>query len=605
MNNLNYANIQEELSKADMNELPVYKIAVLRNIMVEPIEPYIRYLLYKIGFSAKIIYSGYDQIVQEALSQQGVLGDKPDLILVFTYLETMSHCLACGFQALSEKAINEEQARIQDEISATMQGLRSQTEAPVLWHSFETPVNRAFGVMDTQKDNGQSAVIKSLNEFTRSLFSDDNNAFLVDMDLLKERVGAKAFYDPRYWHLSKAPYSREALEAIASEQGKFIRNFVGKTKKCLVLDCDNTLWGGIVGEDGIPSLKLGKSYPGSAYWEFQQEIVNLYHQGVILAICSKNNEEDVWRVFNEHPDMLLKEEQIAAFRIDWSDKATNVRELSGELNIGLDSMVFVDDSPFEISLVESELPQVETILLPQGKSAEYRNLLASCGLFDSLTLSSEDKSRGAMYRAETLRKKSKAKTPNLKEYYLTLEMEVVIEPANDFTIPRIAQLTQKTNQFNLTTRRYTELEIRTFAQSEEHDLICLKLSDRFGDSGITGVCLIRYDSLEAEFDLFLLSCRVLGRGVEEALLAGALELIRARGQAVAKGVYIPTQKNKQTEPFYETHGATRDSSENTVFVFDLEKTTKKAPDYFKKIQFDYLRDTLNERQGIQDCKPGV
>jgi len=605
MNNLNYAKIQEELSKADMNELPVFKIAVLRNIMVEPIEPYIRYLLYKIGFSAQIIYSGYDQIVQEALALQGVLSDKPDLILVFNYLETMSHSLACGFQALSEKTIIEEQARIQEEISATMQGLRSQTEAPVLWHSFETPVNRAFGVLDIQKDNGQSAVIRSLNEFTRSLFSDDNNVFLVDMDLLKERVGAKAFHDPRYWHLSKAPYSREALEAIASEQARFIRNFVGKTKKCLVLDCDNTLWGGIVGEDGIPSLKLGKIYPGSAYWEFQQEIVNLYHQGVILAICSKNNEEDVWRVFNEHPDMLLKEEHIAAYRIDWRDKATNVRELSGELNIGLDSMVFVDDSPFEISLVESELPQVETILLPQGKSAEYKNLLASCGLFDTLTLSSEDKSRGAMYRAEILRKKSKAKTPNLQEYYLTLEMEVVIEPADDFTIPRIAQLTQKTNQFNLTTRRYTELEIRTFAQSKEHDLICLKLSDRFGDSGITGVCLIRYDSLEAEFDLFLLSCRVLGRGVEEALLAGALELIRARGQAVAKGVYIPTQKNKQTETFYETHGATRDSSEDTVFVFDLEKTTNKAPDYFKKIQFDYLRDTLNERQGIQDCKPGV
>ena len=303
---LSLSEIQEYLSRSDLSKFPEFQVSVLRNIMLEPIEPYLRYMAYQIGLNAQVKFGGYDNVFQDAVGgKDDLLSKNTDCILVFTKLDTLSSGLARNFTALSASEIQAEIDRIKDYITNVLSGIRKQTAALVLWHGFELPVYPAFGILESQKSNGQLATINNLNEFLKSKLNDDKNAYFVDLNLSLVRLGANRFYDSRYWHIGRAPFTREALLDIASEEFKFIRALKGKNKKCLALDCDNVLWGGIVGEDGLSGIKLGKTYPGSAYYEFQQEVLNLHNRGVILALCSRNNEEDVWEVFKKHPDMLI------------------------------------------------------------------------------------------------------------------------------------------------------------------------------------------------------------------------------------------------------------------------------------------------------------
>lgn len=587
--NLSYTEIQDFLNKTDLSGLPKLRMVILRNIMLEPIEPYLKYLAYLIGFQTEIVFGEYDTIVQETIGEQGKLfAEQTDCVLVFYNLENLSWDLSRNFCSLSADQIKSEQNRIGETIENVINGIRGKTDAMVLWQAFEMPIYPSYGIYDTQTSQGQLSVIAGLNSILRKKLSDAQNAYLVDLNLCIARIGADNFYDSRYWHIGRAPYSRVALAEIAEENYKFIRALKGKNKKCLVLDCDNTLWGGIIGEDGLSGIKLDTNYPGSAYYELQQEIVSLYNRGIIIALCSKNNEDDVWDVFRNHPDMLLKEKHIAAAQINWHDKAMNIKQIAKDLNIGLDSMVFMDDSEFEVNLVRELIPEVEVILLPKNKAVNYRDILASCGLFDNLTVSDEDKKRGAMYKSESNRKKAKVAYSNIEDYYAYLEMEIEVSFADEFSIPRIAQLTQKTNQFNLTTRRYSEADIEKLHNSRKSDVIYLKLSDKFGDSGIVGVVILKYEYNIAIIDTFLLSCRVLGRGVEDVFVCQSLKLARKRGTEKVVGEYYSTKKNMQVEKFYSAHGfleiPSNDHPADRIFEFDLKNDIKKEHDYFKLIK---------------------
>ena len=585
---LSYAEILNVLSQSPLEEFPSLNISVLRNIMLEPIEPYVRYLAYQLGFNAKITFGKYDNIIQEAVGGNNkLLHEETDCILIFMKLDTFSWDLSRNFAALSNEKIKLESNRVKEYIDNVLSGIRKKTNAMILWHGFELPPYPALGILDSQNSNGQHALINHLNEYLRDRLRDQRNAYFVDLNLCVARLGANRFYDPRYWHIGRAPFSREALHEIALEDFRYIRPLKGKNKKCLALDCDNTLWGGIIGEDGLAGIKLGKTYPGSAYYEFQQEILNLYNRGIILALCSKNNADDVWEVFRKHPDMVLKEEHIATAQISWGDKASSLRQIALDLNIGLDSIVFMDDSEFEVNLILQVLPEVEVIHLPQNKAVEYRDILASCGLFDSLTLSEEDKMRGAMYKAEATRKKLQSEVTDMETYYKTLEMELEIRFPDEFSIPRVAQLTQKTNQFNLTTKRYSESDIKDFINSGESDVIYLRLKDKFGDSGIIGTCILKYKDEKAISDTFLLSCRVLGRGVEEVLLIQALKLAKKRGCKVVIGEYYATSKNAQVEHFYSKQGFDetneKQSEADRYFQYGLDSDLRPEPGFFKNI----------------------
>jgi FkbH-like protein len=592
MQELTYSQIQEKLSQTDLRTLPELKIAILRNIMLEPIEAYLRYGAFELGYRASVKFGEYDNIVQEAIGGGAdLLAEKLDYVLVFDYLETLSRNLSRNFAALTTDEVAAEIERIQAHIDLVIDGLRRQTDATILWHSWELPAHPVLGILDGQIDGGQTASIARLNDYLRRKLRQTPNSYFVDLNALMAQVGEPHWYDLRYWHIGRAPYTRAAMREIARHDLKFMRARLGKSRKCLVLDCDNTLWGGIVGEDGLEGIKLGKTYPGSAFYEFQQEILNLHRRGVIIALCSKNNEADVWEVFRNHPDMLLKEEHIAAAQINWDDKAANLRRLAADLNIGLDSMVYVDDNKFETGLVSREIPEIAVIHLPPNNSVAYASMLAGCGYFDQLTLSSEDVNRGGMYRAEAIRKNLQAQATDLKSYFQSLEMIVDIHLADDFAVPRIAQLTQKTNQFNLTTRRYSEADIARLRNDSAADVLYLKLSDQYGDSGIVGVCIVRYAGGRALFDSFLLSCRVLGRGVEEVFLSRALNLARRRGCDLAVGEYYPTSKNQQVKLFYARQGfheiEAASSGAEKVFHYRLDQAPREEPAYFKSINTDF------------------
>lgn len=585
---LSFAEIHELLNDPSISELPEMRISILRNVILEPIEPYLRYDAYKIGFNATIKFGKYDNIFQETVgNSKELLNNSIDCALVFMTLDALSWDIARNFSGCNPDQIRVEVERIHGIIVNVLTGIRRQTNTMILWHGFEIPISPSYGIWDSQIENGQLGIIRALNEFLRIKLHDIPNAYYIDINSCLSRIGADKFYDLRYWHIGRAPYSKEALREIALEIFKFIRPLKGKNRKCLVLDCDNTLWGGIIGEDGLPGIKLGKTYPGSPYYEFQQEVVNLYNRGIIIALCSKNNEQDVWEVFRKHPDMVLKEEHIATAQINWNDKAANLRQIALDLNIGLDSMVFIDDSEFEINLIREVIPEVKTIHLAKNSSVEYRKILSTCGLFDTLTISEEDKKRGAMYKAETGRKRLQAQITDMESYYKSLEMIVEVCFANEFSIPRIAQQTQKTNQFNLTSRLYSEADIKAFSNDHNADVISIRLKDKFGDEGIVGTCILKHENNKAIIDTFLLSCRVLGRGVEDVFIIQALKLAKKRGCKMVLGEYYATRKNAQVEHFYSGQGFKEldnaTGMANRSFVYNLEAGFKSEPEFFKKI----------------------
>ena len=585
---MSFAEIQRILNRPEVKALPKVRIAVLRNIMVEPLEPYLRYCAMESSLNADIRFGGYDLIVQEAAgASPDLLTGETDAVLVFMRLEGLSWTLARSFASLDAPARESELDRIDQLLASILTGLRQQTNALILFCAFEQPMHPAFGASDAQMPDGQTATIARLNHMLRESLGRHQHAYLLDVNACLARIGSAAFYDQRYWHIGRAPYSRGALRELAAESWKFLRAVKGKQKKCLVLDCDNTLWGGVVGEDGIAGIKLGGAYPGSAYQEFQNEIVNLYHRGVIVALCSKNNEGDVWAVFRQHSDMVLKETHIASAQINWDDKATNLRRIAQDLNIGLDSLVFLDDNEVEIELVRRMVPEVEAVHLPKDRATDYRDILASLGLFDTLTVNEEDRQRGAMYKAEGSRKRLHEQAPDMGSFLASLEMVGEIRHADAMSIPRIAQLTQKTNQFNLTTRRYADADVSALAGCSDAEVISLRLKDKFGDSGLVGVAILTYAQRSAKIDTLLLSCRVLGRMVEDWFIGHLLRWAKDRGAIEVIGEYVATRKNAQVERFYEKQGFVAMSSGqpegSKLFRFDLAAGIPALPAHIKLV----------------------
>jgi len=586
-----YSEIQAFLRAARTEELPGLTISVLRNIVLEPMVPYLRYLAFQMGFNGQVRFGQYDNVYQEAVGGDGELLTRDlDCVMVFLYLEQLSPKLTSQFAGSSEANIRGDVERIRSYIQDVVQGIRRQTDGLVIWHGFEMPLYPGLGVWDGQTESGQSHVIDTLNEFLRDALHAVPNCYYLDMNHCVARVGGTHFYDARHWYTAKAPYSRFAMQEMACEESKFLRPLKGKNKRCIALDCDNTLWGGIVGEDGLLGIQLSKTYPGASYRAFQQEILNLYHRGVILALCSKNNEADVWEVFEKHPDMVLRKDHIATAQINWQDKATNLRRIAGDLNIGLDSVVFIDDDEFEADFVRQALPEVHVMHLPRTRAADNGTILAACGLFDTLVLSAEDRERGAMYQAEATRKKLKEQAADLESYLRSLEMVLEIRFATSFTIPRIAQLTQKTNQFNLTTRRYNEASIRALVEDGAAEVLVVTLDDKLGDLGLVGVCILRYEQETADIDTLLLSCRALGRGVEDVLIRHILMQAKSHGCCMVAGTYIKTNKSAQVESFYLMHGfnevsASRDGNERR-FHYDFRCGIPAGPGHFKEIRSD-------------------
>jgi FkbH-like protein len=350
-----------------------------------------------------------------------------------------------------------------------------------------------------------------------------------------------------------------------------------------VLDLDNTLWGGIIGEDGIEGIKLGNAAPGIEYVDFQRSLLSLYNRGVILAVCSKNNYDDAIKVFQEHPFQILKEEHFAAMRINWQNKASNIAELAKEINIGLDSMVFFDDNPVERAQVSQTHPEVLVVDLPKNPRL-YRETLENLDVFDVLSLTKEDMARGEMYAGKRKRAELETSMDSIEDFLRTLDLKVRIKPVDDFDTPRIVQLIGKTNQFNLTTRRYTDAEIKQFREEDTSVVYSMAVMDKFGDEGVVGVAIVKKKDDDWWVDNMLMSCRVIGRSVETALLAKIVKDARSEGASRIIGEYIPTKKNPPAASVYENHGfrmPAQTENDGTSWILNLESDTVDVPEWIE------------------------
>lgn len=423
-------------------------------------------------------------------------------------------------------------------------------------------------------DNSDFSIEKSIHSFNETLINlaaANPNLRIIDMADFASRFSLKELVDWKYFFSSGIILNPK----LSANFKQWLLNNVEKInhirKKCLVIDLDNTIWGGILGEDGEAGIQSGGNYPGNAFQHFQENLVNLAKSGIILAVCSKNNEDEVLETWKNNPNLILKKEHIAAYRINWNNKADNIRELAKELNIGTDSMVFIDDYPAERELVRTFLPEVETPDFPDQPyllPVFFADILSR--YFQTYGLTKEDVEKTAQYKSNAERETEKLKYGSMQEYLSNLNIEITISKANKFNIGRIAQMTQKTNQFNLTTHRYSEHDINNFIAGNA-GVYCLGVKDKFGDSGISGLAIIVFDeNRNASIDTFLLSCRILGKNIEFAFIDFLLDKLQKKDVPEVFGAFIPTTKNIQAAGFYEQAGFELSDSNDSITKYKLD-----------------------------------
>jgi len=396
--------------------------------------------------------------------------------------------------------------------------------------------------------------------------------FIYDFNEFISKFGENNIFNYKQFFSGDIKISIEYIPKFVNELMRYVYAISGITKKCIVLDLDNTLWGGIIGEEGFDNIKLGDNPVGRSFVEFQKRLLALNKRGIILAINSKNNFDDAIEVIQKHPNMILKEENFACVKINWDDKVVNLQKIAEELNIGIDSIVFFDDDPINQEYVKESLPGVLVVNLPKD-SSQYPQIITEMKEFDVLKITEEDTKRSDMYLGQKKRRELENKVGDFNEFLKQMNIEVNVQKANSFSIPRISQLTLKTNQFNLTTKRYQHEDVLGFSKDENKIVEGVEVSDKFGDNGITGVYIVEKTDSEWIIDTFLLSCRVMGRGVEDIMLGQLIDRAKKENIKKIKGKFIPTAKNKPAEDFYKNFNF---KEEGDFWVFDTEQETKKV-----------------------------
>jgi FkbH-like protein len=532
------------------------RVAIVRSYTCEPLEPVLKVRLLLDGYRPTCWFGGYNQYVQDILdSQSGLHAFEPNLVLVAVRIEEVLPAFIEAFTSQLADAWRADLHAKARELAGLAAKAATSLRAPVVVQN-ATLVRPHFGIYDAQRADGQAALLEEFNRTLSAHAAETPGVYVWNFDAFLRAHGSESLLDAKAWYVSRNPYKPSAYPALTADLFRYVRAALGRVTKCVVVDLDNTLWGGVAGEDGLDGIKLGGNYPGNCYQDFQRALLRLLDRGIVLAINSKNNEADALAIIDQHPDMILRRQHFAATRINWNDKAANLRSLAEELNIGVDSMVFVDDNPAECELVRRELPSCHVVQLP-GKPYLLPATVDALPAIENLRLTAEDRQKNDMYRARATQRAEQASASNLEDFLAGLDLQVTIEPATPFAIPRVAQLTQKTNQWNMTTRRYSDAQIAALAADSHRAALAVSARDRFGDHGIIGVLLLAFEGPECVIDTFLLSCRVIGRGIEDAMLAHAAVLARRHGCDVVVGEFLPTAKNKPAEGFYDRSGMER------------------------------------------------
>jgi FkbH-like protein len=530
------------------------RLALLGSSTLAHLHPAIRVAGLRRGLWISIYENDYGQYWQELTDPASGLHEfKPNAVL----FALDPHHIAAGISAALDRAETERSfEEVRDRIRGCWRLAREAFRCPII-HQLPLPVQPTLlGNNEHRLPGSRQGFIARLNHALRGL-ADEDGVDLLALDARAGIDGLKAWHDPALWHRAKQEISPAAAPMYGELLARLLGAKQGRSAKCLVLDLDNTLWGGVVGDDGLEGLVIGQgSALGEAFVAFQEYARELSRRGVILAVCSKNDEANAIEPFEKHPEMVLKRHDIASFVANWTDKASNLRAIAEELNIGIDSLVFVDDNPFERTLVRRELPMVA---VPEvgDDPATFAQTLADAGYFEGLAVTEEDRARGEQYQGNRQRERLKASASDLESYLGSLEMELIWRRFDKLGLQRTVQLINKTNQFNLTTRRYTEEDVLAIMEHSRAFGLQLRLVDRFGDNGIIAIVIGKMNGEEdLLIDTWLMSCRVLGRQVEPTTLKLIADSAKKLGALRLVGEYLPTKKNGMVRDHYAKLGFT-------------------------------------------------
>ena len=521
---------------------------------------------------------GYNQFSQEILNLKSKLYDfSPNLTFLILDLRSVLGDLFFFPYSYTEKEKKELINSKLNELFEIITFFVKNSNSKLVLTNFNSPSYSSYGIASMKSNFNLKDMVLYMNKKLQEFTINKNSIFIFDFDAFVSKFGEKNVFNYQNYFFGDIKIDLDYIPYFANELIPYIIAQLGISKKCIVLDLDNTLWGGIVGEDGFDGIKLGPQLPGNTYLEFQKNLKALKNRGIILAINSKNNFNDAIQVINEHPNMILRKEDFSSIMINWNNKVSNMYEIAQELNIGLDSIVFFDDDPVNRELMRTSLPDILTVELPKD-SSEYVNTLHELPEFSMFEITDEDSKRSEMYAQQQTRKEFEISTPNLEDLLRNLSLELIIKKSNNFTNPRISQLILKTNQFNLTTKRYTAEEILNFTNDENIIIGCAQVKDKFGDHGITGVFIIKkLNSNEWFLDTFLLSCRIIGREIEKGILNYIINEAKKNGIKIIKSQYVRTEKNMPIQDFLPNCGF---KQINNFWEYDLNNAFN-MPDFIK------------------------
>lgn len=542
----NFSALKKNLKK-DFANLKKIRVALVGDTATQFLTQALRGTGYDRGFDLEIWEADFNQVERQVFDPSSELyAFNPDIVIIFH----STHKLLGKYNKLAPGDYNSLAAGRMELLANITATLQAQSKARIIYYNYSEIDDSVFGNYANKIESSFLFQLRKLNYELMVFAAKEPGFFVCDLSVIQNQSGKGNFFQPSVYINTEMVLSIDILPEVASKTVDLIAGLYGSFKKCVILDLDNTTWGGIIGDDGLENIQLGALGIGKAFSEFQYWVKKLKHRGIIVAVCSKNTESVAKEPFEKHPDMVLRLEDIAVFVANWDNKADNIRHIQSVLNIGFDSMVFLDDNPFERNLVRENLPQVTIPELPEDP-AEYLEFLYKQNLFETVSFSNEDAERTKQYQVEASRAVLQKSFTNEDDFLKSLHMVSLVEPFNKFNTPRVAQLSQRSNQFNLRTVRYTEADIEALGATADTYTFSFTLEDKFGDNGMICVIILKKENEAILFiDTWFMSCRVLKRGMENFVLNTIAGFAKEKGFTYLKGEYIPTAKNEMVKNHY-------------------------------------------------------
>jgi FkbH-like protein len=590
----------------DLRPLAPLRLGILSNSTVDFFVSALVATAARHGISLEVVCGNFDQPLQDALSPDSAVNRaEPDFVLIAIDYR--------GFPLTSSPGDAEaEQNSVQaamEYLNSIRQALRRNGKATCILQTLAPPPETLFGSLDSVLPGSLSRIIRGINSgVANAVFGSGDIVF--DVSHLASTVGLFQWHAPRDWNIGKFSFSDTFLPLYADHLCRILAASRGKSRRCLILDLDNTVWGGVIGDDGLENIQIAQGdATGEAFLSVQRLALDLRNRGVVLAVCSKNEDQIARLPFRKHPEMLLREEHIAVFQANWQDKATNIKAIAEELSLGLDAMVFLDDNPVERAYVRQVLPEVAVPELPDDP-ALYARTLCAAGYFEAVAFAKEDLARASFYQENARRIGLQQQAGDLESYLQSLNMEMTFQRFDPVGRARIAQLINKSNQFNLTTRRYSETDVAEMERDPACFTVQVRLVDRFGDNGMISVVICREERAgEWEIDTWLMSCRVLGRRVENMVLKHILEHAKERGIHRLRGVYLPTDRNALVAEHYPKLGfaeiAEESASEKKIYELEVRGVSvPEAPMKMRCLCCEAGRESRLQASAATATQPG-